>query len=387
MDDMISNPQNTSEAEPIASTHRKIRYAVVGLGYISQVAVLPAFKNAQENSELVALVSSDATKLKKIAKKYNVKKTYSYEQYCDCLASGEIDAVYIALPNNMHRAYSEAAAEAKVHVLCEKPMAMNEQECQSMIDSASRAGVKLMIAYRLHFEEGNLSGMAAVRDGKIGEPRIFRSAFSQQVAPGNSRLQRDVEGGPLYDIGVYCINAARNLFRSEPEEVFAYSASLKNDERFNEVPEMFAALMRFPGERLAEFTCSFGAADRSSYEVIGTKGVLKMDPAYEMVADLKCELTVDGRTQKSSFKKRDQFGPELVYFSKCILENSDPEPSGKEGLADIRIIQALLESQEKHQPVRVPAVRELQRPTEEQEIHKPPVEKPQLVKAAAPSKD
>jgi len=387
MADMTTNPQNASEAEPIASTNRKVRYAVVGLGYISQVAVLPAFKHAQENSELVALVSGDATKLKKLAKKYNVSKTYSYEQYADCLASGEIDAVYIALPNNMHRAYTDGAAEAKVHVLCEKPMAMTEQECESMIDSTSRAGVKLMIAYRLHFEGGNLSAMSAVQAGKIGEPRLFRSAFCQQVEPGNSRLQRDIEGGPLYDIGVYCINAARYMFRAEPEEVFAYSASLPNDGRFNEVPEMYAALMRFPSERLAQFTCSFGAADRSSYEVIGTKGVLKMDPAYEMVGDLKCELTVDGRTQKSWFKKRDQFGPELLYFSKCVFNNTDPEPNGKEGLADVRVIQALLESQEKKRPVSVKPVGELPRPSAGQDIYKPPVEKPELVKAAAPSKN
>jgi glucose-fructose oxidoreductase len=314
MDDMTTNSQNTSEAEPIASIGRKVRYAVVGLGYISQVAVLPAFKHAQENSELVALVSGDATKLKKLAKKYNVSRTYSYEQYADCLASGEIDAVYIALPNNMHRAYTDGAAEAKVHVLCEKPMAMTEQECESMTDSTSRAGVKLMIAYRLHFEEGNLSAMSAVRAGKIGEPRIFRSAFCQQVEPGNSRLQRDIEGGPLYDIGVYCINAARYMFRAEPEEVFAYSASLPNDERFNKVPEMYAALMRFPGERLAEFTCSFGAADRSSYEVIGTKGVLKMDPAYEMVGNLKCELTVDGRRKKAHSRSVTNSVPNFCTF-------------------------------------------------------------------------
>jgi predicted dehydrogenase len=387
MDEMTTNLQDILEAKPIASTGRKIRYAVVGLGYISQVAVLPAFKHAEENSELVALVSGDATKLKRLAKKYSVSKTYSYEQYADCLASGEVDAVYIALPNNMHRAYTEGAAESKVHVLCEKPMAMTEQECESMIDSTSRAGVKLMIAYRLHFEEGNLSAMSAVRAGEIGEPRIFRSAFCQQVEPGNSRLQRDIEGGPLYDIGVYCINAARYMFRAEPEEVFAYAASPPNDERFNEVPEMFAALMRFPGERLAEFTCSFGAADRSNYEVIGTKGVLKMDPAYEMVGDLKCELTVDGRRQKSSFKKRDQFGPELLYFSNCILNNTDPEPNGKEGLADVRVIQALLESQEKKRPVSVSPVGDLKRPSAGQDIYKPPVEKPELVKSAAPSKN
>ena len=153
--------------------------------------------------------------------KYKINKTYGYERYADCLASGDIDAVYIALPNNMHRAYTEGAAEAGVHILCEKPMAVTEQECESMIDAASRNDVKLMIAYRLHFEMGNLSAIRSVRDGQIGEPRIFRSAFCQQVTPENSRLQSALGGGPLYDIGVYCINAARYIFQAEPQEVFA----------------------------------------------------------------------------------------------------------------------------------------------------------------------
>ncbi len=373
--------RQSSDAKAI----RKIRYAVVGLGYISQVAVLPAFVHARENSELVALVSGDEKKLKTLAKKYKVARTYSYEQYADCLESGEIDAVYIALPNNMHRAYAEGAAQAGIHVLCEKPMAQGEQECVGMIEAASRAKVKLMIAYRLHFEKGNLSAVQAIKDGAIGEPRIFRSAFCQQVTPGNSRLRDDVGGGPLYDIGIYCINAARYLFRAEPEEVFAYGAKGK-DKRFEEVVEMSSAILKFPGERLASFTCSFGAADRSSYEVIGTKGVLKMDPAYEMVGDLKCEVTVGDKIKKTTYKKRDQFGPELVYFSNCILHNKEPEPGGAEGLADVRIINALLDSAEKGRPVAISPVDTGKRPTPEQEIHKPSIEKPELVRAMAPSK-
>jgi predicted dehydrogenase len=173
----------------------RVRYAVVGLGYISQIAVLPAFAHARENSELVALVSGDATKLEKLAKKYRVTKTYSYEQYAECLASGEIDAVYIALPNNMHPAYTEGAAEAGIHVLCEKPMAVTEQECEAMIEAASRAKVKLMIAYRLHFEKGNLSAVETIHSGKIGKPRVFSSNFCQQVTAGNSRLKAELGGG------------------------------------------------------------------------------------------------------------------------------------------------------------------------------------------------
>jgi predicted dehydrogenase len=363
---------------------RKIRYAVVGLGYISQVAVLPAFAHARENSELTALVSGDETKLKKLSRRYKVAHTYRYEQFPECLRSGLIDAVYIALPNDMHLAYAQGAAEAGIHILCEKPMAMTEQDCEAMIQAADRGKVKLMIAYRLHFEKGNLSAVAAIREGKIGEPRIFSSSFCQQVAEGNSRLDGNLAGGPLYDIGVYCINAARYLFRAEPTEVFAYSASSK-DKRFTEVAEMTSALLRFPDDRLASFNCSFGAADRSTFEVIGTKGVLKLDPAYEMVGDIKSELTVDGVTTKAKFNKRDQFGPELLYFSECVLNAKEPEPGGLEGLADVRIINALIESQRSGRPVRIAPLDVGRRPDMGQEIRKPPLDKPPLVKAAAPT--
>lgn len=367
---------------------RKVRYAVVGLGYISQIAVLPAFQHAKENSELTALVSGDEEKLRELGRKYNVKHTYAYEQYGDCLASGEIDAVYIALPNNMHRAYTESAAQGGVHVLCEKPMAMDEAECVAMIEATREARVKLMIAYRLHFEEGNLRMAELANSGTIGEPRIFTSVFSQQVRDDNSRLKADLAGGALYDMGVYCINAARYLFRAEPTEVFAWNMSTANDKRFEEVPEMTSAMMKFPGNRVATFTSSFGATDRSVFEVIGTKGVLKMDPAYEMAQALKAEITVDGKTRRKSFSKRDQFAPELVYFSNCILNDKEPEPSGAEGLADVRIIQAILRSAGSGRPVPTEPVKIERRPKPEQEISKEAVSAPpKMVKAAAPGRD
>nr|UXE45019.1 glucose--fructose oxidoreductase [uncultured bacterium] len=362
----------------------KIRYGVVGLGYISQIAVLPAFAHARENCELTALVSGDPQKLRKLSRKYNIEHTYSYEQYADCLKSGMIDAVYIALPNHMHRAYTESAAQAGIHVLCEKPMAFDETECEGMIAAAEKGRIKLMIAYRLHFERGNLNAVEVVNSGKIGEPRIFTSVFSQQVKAGNSRLKANVGGGAIYDMGVYCINAARYLFRSEPEQVFAWNMS-SSDKRFREVPEMTSALLKFPDDRIASFTTSFGATDRSVFEVIGTKGVLKMDPAYEMVDDLKTEITIGSRTVKKTFRKRDQFAPELIYFSDCIIHNKQPEPSGHEGLADVRIIRALLESAEINRPVTVPQINIRQRPGTAQEISKKAVSaSPELVKAAAP---
>ncbi len=371
----------------MAKQKGKVRYAVVGLGYISQIAVLPAFAHARSNSTLTALVSGDPKKLRSLSRKYSTKHNHSYEQYGDCLASGEIDAVYIALPNHMHRAYTEAAARAGIHVLCEKPMALDESDCQAMIAEVERAQVKLMIAYRLHFEHGNLHAVEYVNSGKLGAPKIITSVFSQQVRPGNSRLKKDVGGGAVYDMGVYCINAARYLFRAEPEEVFAWNFA-GDDERFREVPATATALLKFPGDRLASFTCSFGITDRSIFEVIGTKGVLKMDPAYEMVESLKTEITQGDRRHRKTFPKRDQFAAELVYFSDCVLNDKKPEPSGEDGLADVRIIQALLKSAEDNRPVSLKKTAVPRRPNKSQQIARPPVRKPpQLINAQAPGRE
>jgi glucose-fructose oxidoreductase len=284
----------------------------------------------------------------------------------------------------MHRAYTEGAAGAGIHVLCEKPMALDEADCEAMIAAAERARIKLMIAYRLHFERGNLGAIEVIKSGKIGVPRIFTSVFSQQVKAGNSRLKKNVGGGAIYDMGVYCLNAARYLFRAEPNEVFGWNLN-SGDKRFQEVPEMTSALLKFPDDRIASFATSFGATDRSVFEVIGTEGVVKMDPAYEMAEDLKAEVTIGGRTTKKVFKKRDQFAPELVYFSDCILNDKEPAPSGQEGLADVRIIRAILEAAEIGRPVSLPQVKIDRRPDLGQEISKEAVARaPELVRAAAP---
>jgi predicted dehydrogenase len=356
----------------------RMRYAVVGLGHIAQVAVLPAFSHARQNSELVALVSDDPAKHEKLRSKYKVQRTYSYDEYDQCLRSGAIDAVYIALPNNLHCDFAVRAAQAGIHVLCEKPMAVTEEECENMISAAKQARVKLMVAYRLHFEKANLEAVEIAHSGKLGEPRFFSSVFAMQVKEDNIRLKRELGGGTLYDIGVYCINAARSLFRAEPSEVHAFSVS-GNDPRFREVDEMTGAVLRFPDERLASFTCSFGAADVSAYELVGTEGNLRVEPAYEYNGELRHRLTVKGKTRERTFSSRDQFAPELIYFSNCIIHHLDPEPSGAEGLADVRVIRALYRSAESGRAVQLEPYIKRQRPGLEQEITRPAVEKPELV--------
>ncbi len=357
-----------------------IRYAVVGMGHIAQVAVLPAFKHAKKNSKLAAIVSGSVTKRSALGKKYGVP-TYSYDKYDALMHSGEIDAVYIALPNQLHCDFTLRAARAGVHVLCEKPMAPTPAECRKMIETARASRVKLMVAYRLHFEEANMKAVEMARSGKLGPVRLFNSVFTMQVRKDNYRVNLDEGdgGGPLYDIGIYCINAARYLFQAEPYEVCAFQES-RPDTRFEDVEEMISAVMRFPGNRLAAFTCSFGIPGTSFYHVIGGKGSLRLEPAYEYVGDLVHFLTLDGKTRKKVFSQKDQFAPQLLYFSDCILNHKKPEPSGEEGLADIRIIEALHHSAKEGRPVLLhPPRGRKQRPGENLVMTLPAVKKPETI--------
>jgi predicted dehydrogenase len=359
-----------------------VRYAVVGQGYIAQAAMLPAFRHARANSRLVALVSGDELKRRELGRKYDVA-TYSYDEYDTCLASGDVDAVYIALPNTMHREYTVRAARHGVHVLCEKPLAVSEAECRVMIEACRRHGVKLMTAYRLHFERATLKALSDVRGGAIGEPRLFVSSFTMDVQAPNIRLEQEMGGGTLYDVGIYCINAARHLFGAEPIEVSCMTT--RSAARGRDVEESACSTLRFPGDRLATFCTSFGAAETSEYLVVGTKGTVRANPAYELAKGLELHFQRDGKKRTIKYAKRDQFAPELMYFSDCILAGRDPEPSGPEGLADVRVIRALYKSAESGKPVRLEARREASRPSPRREMTRPPVRMPRLVHATPPS--
>jgi glucose-fructose oxidoreductase len=324
-----------------------VRYAVVGMGHIAQAAVLPAFAHAKRNSRLTAIVSDDATKRRELGRRYRLEATYRYEEYDRCLQN--VDAVYIALPNSQHADYTIRAANAGVHVLCEKPMAVTVSECEEMIAACRRNGVKLVVAYRLHFEEINLRAVDLVRRGRIGEPKFFNSSFSMTVRRGDIRTKRGA--------------------------------------KLAEIDESTAAILRFEGDRIASFVTSFNAHDVGAYRIVGTKGQLQVDPAYEYAEGLAYRLSVNGKSERKRIGKRDQFAPELLHFSDCIRKNREPEPSGEEGLQDVRIVQALYESAETGKAVRIPPFAERKRPTGKQRITRPGVKKPPLVKVESASED
>jgi glucose-fructose oxidoreductase len=263
-------------------------------------------------------------------------------------------------------------------------MAPTADECEAMIAACRQHRVKLMIAYRLHFEEINLGVIDLVRKGRIGVPKFFNSSFSLTVRDGNIRTDKQLGGGTLYDIGVYCINAARHVFRSEPKEVLAMSVN-SGAARVAEIDESTGALLRFDEGRVAAFVTSFNAADVGSYRIVGTKGDIHVNPAYEYAEGLAYQLTIDGKTTRRRIGKRDQFAAELLYFSECIRKNREPEPSGQEGRQDVRIVQALYRSAESGKAVSIAPYRAARQPTGRQRIQRPGIPKPSLVKVKSGS--
>lgn len=317
-----------------------INYAIVGAGWISQIAFLPGVAQSG-NSRVAAIVTGDRTKAAQLAEFHGVGKIVGYDGYDALLTSPEIDAVYIALPNDMHADFAIRAARAGKHVMVEKPLAVNEEESLAMIAAAREAKVFLMSAYRLHNEPGTVAVLEHIRAGAIGRPLFFLSVFGFQMAPGNHRLQAKAWGGPLQDLGVYCLNAARHIFAEEPVEAIAMADRPGNDPRFGEVDASVAVTLRFPSGGLAQFIASFGAAEVDTYRVVGTLGDLELDPGYRFETATKLRLRRDGKTVETSFPRTDHFGAQVAYFSDCITAGTPPESDGEEGLADVRAMIAI----------------------------------------------
>lgn len=374
--------ESDPQVAPARTVQSPVRYAVVGAGWISQAAFLPGVAQSG-NSVVTALVTGDEVKATALAERYGIEHVHGYADYDQLLASGDIDAIYLALPNDMHRQYALPALQRGIHVLLEKPMATSEADCEAMIEAARNGNAKLMIAYRLHFEPATLAAIELVRTGKLGRIRAFSAVFSQSVAPSNHRANHGYWAGPVSDMGVYPINAVRNLFGEEPVEVSACGVR-DPDLPFN-FDDTVSVTLRFADHRVAQFVVSYSGASIDQYRILGTKGDLEVSPGFMFGVGLKYRATIDGKTHEQAFDATDQFGGELQYFSDCILNNREPEPNGEEGLADVRVLAAIERALESGQPQNLGPFQRQGRMETAQVRKLPPVPSPELVDAAEPS--
>jgi predicted dehydrogenase len=330
------------------SQPRQLRWCIVGLGRISMNNFMPGVK-ISEKSRITALVSGHRDKAEKQAALYGVslKNIYSYDNFDSIRDNREIDAVYIALPNSMHAEYTIRAAKAGKHVLCEKPMATSIADCKAMIAACREANVKLMIAYRCHFEPTNLRAIDLIRSGALGKVQTIQSTLGFNIRQGEWRTQRKMAGGgPLMDVGIYSLNACRYLTGEEPSEIKAIASVIDHDGRFNDIEENISWTMKFPSGIVAACNTTYGAQMIGGFTVNGSTGILDVSPAFvyqglHLTAHLADHKVLDEpNTQQDPY----QFKNEGDYFADCVFQNKTPKTPGEEGLRDIELISEIYKS-------------------------------------------
>ena len=319
---------------------RQTGYAIIGLGRIAS-HFMPGVR-ATTNSKVTALVSGHRDKALRIAADYGVPESsvYSYENFDSIASNKQVDAVYVALPNSMHAEYTMRAAKAGKHVLCEKPMATSVADCESMIAACKSAGVKLMIAYRCHYEPTNLKAVSLIRSGALGQVQAIESSFGFNIDPGEWRLDKKMSGGgPLVDVGIYSLNATRYLTGEEPEHFAAFTSVIDHDGRINTVEENLSWTMRFPSGIVAACNTTYGAQMNGFFKVHGPKGWIGTEPAFNYEGlHLRAEYSGTRLDEPNPARDPYQFQAEAEHFSHCVQNGLEPKTPGEEGLRDMRYI-------------------------------------------------
>jgi predicted dehydrogenase len=335
------------------ASRKKIGFAVVGLGSIAQSSVLPAFANCKR-AKLVALVGRDAAKTTKLAKRFDASTQYSSDEYAACLASPEVSAVYIATPQGEHEHVTIQTAEAGKHVLCEKPLAATIKQSAAMVAACKANGVLLMTAYRKYFEPSALYLKHLIQSGKLGRIDVIHTAFSELHKPETSLPwlldAKMAGGGPLMDLGVYCVNTSRWLVGEDPTAAIAH-AWVNDASRFKEVEEGISFRLRFPSGLIVQGSSSYGAILSSLIFIQGTKGWASLSPAFPFDENRHLIASIGKKQIRRTFKATDEFAPEIDAFATAIQDGGTVEPDGIQGHRDMIIMDAIYQSSRSQQPV------------------------------------
>jgi predicted dehydrogenase len=329
---------------------RKVGYGVIGLGRIADHFLRGV--QASSNSKITGLVSGHRDKAERIAAEYGVPKSsiYSYEDMDKFRDNKTIDAVYVALPNSMHAEYTIRSAKAGKHVLCEKPMSISVSEAEAMIAACKAANVKLMIAYRLHYEPTTLKAIRMIREGTLGTVQSIVSANGFNIKQGEWRTTKALGGGgPLMDMGIYSLNAARYLTGEEPVSLKGYNSTIDHDGRFDTVEENTSWTMKFPSGVLASCSTTYGANMSGFYRVYGSKGWLEVGSFGYQGIRLQASYQANGGPnteidETNPEKDPMQFTRQADHFSECVLRNQTPGTPGEEGLRDMEYIEKIYAS-------------------------------------------
>jgi predicted dehydrogenase len=341
---------------------RRVGFAVMGLGRLALEHILPAFASAK-HARLTGLISGNPEKMATIARQYDIPKDscYGYADVGKLKSNKAIEAVYVVLPNTLHRDAVVELAQAGKHVLCEKPMATSADEAREMIEACRRAERKLMIAYRCQYEIANRELARRARAGELGNIQLIEAINTQNQ--GDPTQWRQVGalsgGGSLPDVGLYCLNTTRALLGEEPDRVMAFIESPGSDPRFREVESNVSFMLHFPSGIIANCASSYSVHQKRGLSVLGSKAYARIDNAFAYEGQKLYVSEREGEAEVSrefALGVKDQFALELDHFASCIRANREPRTPGEEGLQDQLIMAAIYESARSGRPVALEAV-------------------------------
>ena len=339
--DAAAEKQEKSQTQNLPAEEKKLGIALVGLGTYSEKQLAPALKETHY-CHLAGVVSGSAEKRGKWRMRYelNENNLYSYENFEDVCTNRDIDIAYIVLPNSLHAEYVIRAAKAGKHVICEKPMATSAEDCERMIEACKEAGVKLSIGYRLHFDPFNQEMMRLGQNKILGSIEEIKAEHCMDVGDKNQwRLNKALAGGgPLMDVGIYCVQGAIYTAGELPTAVTARFHPTTDADKFNEVEEGIEWEMIFPRGMKALCKCSYKRGG-DLLRATALNGWFELQPAYAYNG-------LKGKTSEGlmTIRSVNQQAAQMDDFALCVQTNTETRVPGEMGLRDVRILQAIYES-------------------------------------------
>jgi len=323
------------------TVQRKIRWGVLGYARIARQSLIPAIQRAS-NSELRAVASRQESKRAECRAQFAAPSVSP--DYEELLRDPDIDAVYVPLPNSLHREWTIRAAEHGKHVLCEKPIALDAAQCREMTAACAANRVRLMEAFMYRYTDRTRQVLEVLRGGELGDIKFISSSFRFLLANPNSiKFQPELGGGSLYDVGCYPLNFT-GLVRDQitagqpdgaaPEVISAQCA------RQGGVDIIYSALLKYPSGLIASLHCGFNAQKRVHSEIIGAGGVLEIpDTFFDNPGALT--LTIGEERREIPVAQSDRYRLEVEDFADAILQNRPPRLSLAETQRNMEILDRL----------------------------------------------
>ncbi|WP_027964127.1 Gfo/Idh/MocA family protein [Halalkalibacillus halophilus] len=318
----------------------RINFGILSTANIAQKALIPAMQRA-ENVELTAIASGSG-KASEVANVFNIEK--SYDQYEELLDDSEVEAVYIPLPNHLHKEWVIKSAEAGKHILCEKPAGLNAAEIDEMKEACGRHGVVFMEAFMYQFHSQHQRVKELISSGEIGEVKLMRASFSFPLAnpEGNIRVDQAKGGGCVYDVGSYCLHTFRNILEDTADSVWVRG----NVDQSFQVETSATGMIQMNSGVEALFDCGFHTQLRHEYEVIGSEGTIRVPRAYRPDAfggEGIVQIEKDNSIQTERYQS-DQYMEQVDHFADVISNGGEIRNGFNQTRENMEFIDACYES-------------------------------------------